>query len=92
MLVLWVCSAVNEPPPVPLHLVRVPVGLLDAALGLEAQGRLQALREAAGETQGSQVTAVGGGMRGFAPVGNAAAGVPAGERRAPGLLLYHGFA
>ena len=52
LLVLWVCLAADAPVPVPLHGVTVPTVLLDDALGLEPQSRLQARQEAAVQGQG----------------------------------------
>lgn len=42
LLVLWVPFVVGQPPLMPLHLGTVPAMLLDGALGLEPESRLQA--------------------------------------------------
>lgn len=54
LLVLWVGLAVDEPAPAPLHQVAALAALLEDALGLEAQGGLQAERRARGEERGNQ--------------------------------------
>ena len=78
MLGLLVSSAGNGPLLVPLPWVRVPTGLLDADLGLEPWGRLQAQQEVPwGKANAESIT-----MLGFVLIGNAARGVPAGEWRA----------
>lgn len=59
----WVHFAVDEPAPAHLHPVTVPAVILDYAVGLEQQGKLQAGEEADGSEHH------GPGALGFAPTG-----------------------